>query len=94
MDRANPRGLWPVGGGGMVARERIVAVGRYDSAPLRRAVRRAKENDRLIDLTFGYACRWVLFLDTGQMVISADLSWLSAEPDVKAPGVTSIRGLT
>ncbi len=63
----------------MVARERVVAVGRFDSAPMRRAVRKARENDRLIDLTFGYACRWVFFLDTGQIVLSASATWPAAE---------------
>jgi len=62
--------LWPVGQGGMVAPERVVAVGRWDSAPIRRAARKAKAEGKLIDLTFGKACLWVLFLDSGHLILA------------------------
>lgn len=64
--------LVPVGAGGLVSAERIVAAGRHDSAPIRRAVRRARNEGRLIDLTFGHACHWVLFLDTGHLVLAPE----------------------
>ncbi len=57
--------------GGRIPRHRVVAVGRWDSAPIRRAVRRAKSEGRLIDLTYGHACRWVYFLDTGHVALGA-----------------------
>jgi regulator of extracellular matrix RemA (YlzA/DUF370 family) len=70
-DQAAP--LWSAGMGGLIARERVVAVGRWDSAPIRRAARQARQTGRLIDLTFGYACKSVVFMDTGQVVLSASL---------------------
>lgn len=64
--------LWPVGLGGMVAPERVVAVGRYNSAPIRRAVRRAGEKGMLIDLTYGQACKWVIYLDSGHLALASE----------------------
>ncbi len=63
--------LWPVGPAGLVAPDRVLAAGRWESAPIRRAVRKAKPEGRLIDLTFGRACKWVLFLDSGHIVLAA-----------------------
>ena len=57
--------------GGRIPRRRIVAVGRWDSAPMRRAARQARSAGRLIDLTFGHACHWVYFLDTGHVALGA-----------------------
>lgn len=57
--------------GGRIARSRVVAVGRWDLAPMRRAVRQARSEGRLIDLTFGHACHWVYFLDTGHVALGA-----------------------
>lgn len=62
--------LSPAGPGGMVAPGRVVAAGRWDSAPIRRAARTAKAEGRLIDLTYGHACKWVLFLDSGHVVLA------------------------
>ena len=38
-----PMPLWSAGMGGLIARERIVAVGRWESAPIRRAVQQARK---------------------------------------------------
>jgi len=56
--------------GGSVARKRVVAVGRFDSAPIRRSVNQARKEGRLIDLTYGRACKWVFFLDSGHVVLA------------------------
>ena len=68
---SHPPYLWPVGPAGLVAPERVLAAGRWESAPIRRAARKAKAEGRLIDLTFGRACKWVLFLDSGHLVLAA-----------------------
>lgn len=64
--------LWPVGEGGMVQPDRVVAVGLWRSAPIRRAARKAKQDGKLIDLTYGKACIWVLFLDSGHLVLASE----------------------
>jgi regulator of extracellular matrix RemA (YlzA/DUF370 family) len=63
--------LIDVGPGGSVAQNRVVAVGRFDSTPIRRSVNQARREDRLIDLTYGKACKLVLFLDSGHVVLAA-----------------------
>lgn len=63
--------LWPIGPAGLVAPDRVLAAGRWDSAPIRRAARKARSTGHLIDLTFGRACKWVLFLDSGHLVLTA-----------------------
>lgn len=60
-----------IGPGGSVSRRRIVAIGRWDSAPVRRAAYMARKEGRLIDLTYGQACRWVIFLDSGHVALGA-----------------------
>lgn len=62
--------LWPVGIAGLIAPDRVIVAGRWDSAPIKRAVRRARDEGRLIDLTFGKACKWVIFLDSGHLVLA------------------------
>ena len=57
------------GPGGVIAAQRIIAVGNWDSAPIRRAARKAAADGRLIDLTYGHACRWVVFLDSGHLAL-------------------------
>ncbi len=63
--------LWPVGDGGMIEPNRVVAAGRWSSAPIRRSARQAKHDGRLIDLTYGKACIWVLYLDSGHLVLAS-----------------------
>jgi regulator of extracellular matrix RemA (YlzA/DUF370 family) len=75
--------LLDVGPGGSVARQRVVAVGRFDSTPIRRAVNVARKEGRLIDLTFGRACRWVFFLDSGHVVLATKSELLSEEGERK-----------
>ncbi len=65
-------GLHRIGCGGLVASGRVIAAGRWGSAPVRRAARRARAAGQLIDLTYGQACCWVLFMDSGHVVLAAD----------------------
>lgn len=65
--------------GGSVAWRRVVAVGRFDSTPIRRAVNQARKEGRLIDLTYGRACKLVLFLDSGHVVLASKFDLLLEE---------------
>lgn len=71
--------LIDIGPGGSVARKRIVAVGRFDSTPIRRAANQARKEGRLIDLTYGRACKWVFFLDSGHVVLATKADFISEE---------------
>lgn len=75
--------LFDVGPGGSVARQRIVAVGRFTSTPIRRAANQARKDGRLIDLTFGHACKWVFFLDSGHVVLATKSDLISEESERK-----------
>lgn len=61
---------WRPSPGGWVNWHRLVALARYRSAPVRRAVIQAREEGRLIDLTFGQATRWVAFADSAKRGVS------------------------
>ncbi len=75
--------LLDVGPGGSVARQRVVAVGRFISTPIRRAVNLARKEGRLIDLTFGRACKWVYFLDSGHVVLATKSDLMTEESEMK-----------
>jgi regulator of extracellular matrix RemA (YlzA/DUF370 family) len=68
-----------VGVGGSVSHNRVVAVGRFESTPIRRSVNQARKEGRLIDLTYGKACKLVLFLDSGHVVLAAKFDLLQEE---------------
>ena len=51
---------------------RIVAVKTATASPTKRDIRYAKEAHSLIDLTEGKAVKSVLYLDSGQIILSAD----------------------
>ncbi|HXE71550.1 MAG TPA: extracellular matrix/biofilm biosynthesis regulator RemA family protein [Candidatus Nitrosotenuis sp.] len=61
-----------IGYGNYAAAERIVAVVLPDSAPVRRSVAQARKAGTLVDATAGHRTRSVLFVDTGQVILSAN----------------------
>ncbi len=58
-----------VGPFGGINKTRIVAIAPADSAPIKRAVRSARTNAQLIDLTYGQASKWAVFMDSGHLVL-------------------------
>lgn len=63
--------LIPIGYGNFVAAGRILAAVVPDSAPVRRSVTEARRQGQVVDATAGHRTRSVLFMDTGQVVLSA-----------------------
>ena len=63
--------LLHVGFGATVVAQRILAICDPDSAPLKRMVRRAKEEGSVIDVTYGRRVKTVIVLDTGHIVLAA-----------------------
>jgi regulator of extracellular matrix RemA (YlzA/DUF370 family) len=49
--------LWTVGKGGLVAPDRVIAIGLWKSAPVRRMTHLAKSAGWLSDLTYGEPCK-------------------------------------
>lgn len=63
--------LVPLGYGNFVAAGRILVVVAPDSAPVRRSVSEARKQGQVVDATAGHRTRSVVFMDTGQLVLSA-----------------------
>ena len=60
-----------VGFGNMVSAGRIVAIASPDSAPIKRLVQDAKEDNRVIDVSCGRRTRSVIITDSEHVVLSA-----------------------
>ena len=57
--------------GNMVSAGRIVAIAGPDSAPIKRLVQDAKEDDRVIDVSCGRRTRAVIITDSDHVILSA-----------------------
>jgi regulator of extracellular matrix RemA (YlzA/DUF370 family) len=55
----------------MVSASRIVAIAGPDSAPIKRLVQDAKEDDRVIDVSCGRRTRAVIITDSDHVILSA-----------------------
>ena len=60
-----------IGFGNMVSAGRIVAIACPDSAPVKRLVQDAKEDDRVIDVSCGRRTRAVIITDSDHVILSA-----------------------
>ena len=59
------------GFGNMVSAGRIVAIAGPDSAPIKRLVQDAKEDNRVIDVSCGRRTRAVIITDSEHIILSA-----------------------
>ncbi len=60
-----------IGFGNMVSANRIVAIAAPDSAPIKRLVQDAKEDNRVIDVSCGRRTRAVIITDSDHVILSA-----------------------
>ena len=60
-----------IGFGNMVSAGRIVAIASPDSEPIKRLVRDAKEDGRVIDVSCGRRTRAVIVTDSEHVILSA-----------------------
>ena len=60
-----------IGFGNMVSAVRIIAIASPDSAPIKRLVQDAKEENRVIDVSCGRRTRAVIITDSEHVVLSA-----------------------
>lgn len=59
-----------IGFGNYVSMNRIVAIIRPDSAPIKRLIRESKKDKKMIDATAGHSTRSVIIMDSGQVLLS------------------------
>lgn len=62
-----------IGFGNVVNSDKIVSVITPDSAPAKRIIQRAKENEEIVDATQGRKTKSVIITDSGRIVLSAVL---------------------
>ena len=60
-----------IGFGNIISANRIVAIVSPESAPIKRIVQEARDNERLIDATYGRRTRAVLVMDSDHVVLSS-----------------------
>lgn len=60
-----------IGFGNMVSAGRVVAIAGPDSAPIKRLVQDAKEDNRVIDVSCGRRTRAVIITDSDHVILSA-----------------------
>ena len=60
-----------IGFGNMVSAGRIVAIASPDSAPVKRLVQDARDDDRVIDVSCGRRTRAVIITDSDHVILSA-----------------------
>jgi regulator of extracellular matrix RemA (YlzA/DUF370 family) len=63
--------LLDVGFGNMVSANRIIAIIDPESAPIKRIITTARENQTLVDVTMGRKTRAVIITDTSAVILSA-----------------------
>ncbi len=64
-------GLINIGFGNMVNMEKILTIINPDSAPAKRMIQKAKEEERLVDGTQGRRTKSVILLESNHIVLSA-----------------------
>ena len=60
-----------IGFGNIVAANRIISIISPESAPIKRIIQDVREKGLLIDASFGRSTKAVLFMDSGNVVLSA-----------------------
>ena len=60
-----------IGFGNMVSASRIVTIASPDSAPIKRLVQDAKDDNRVIDVSCGRRTRAVIITDSDHVILSA-----------------------
>lgn len=59
-----------VGFGSVVMVDKVIAIVNPDSAPIKRMIQNAREQEKLIDATFGRKTRAVIFMTSGHIMLS------------------------
>lgn len=60
-----------IGYGNIVSANRIIAIVSPDSAPIRRLIQDARDQNKLIDSTFGRRTRAVIIMDSEHVILSS-----------------------
>lgn len=60
-----------IGFGNVISANRIVAIVKPESAPIKRIINEARDHDKLVDATYGRRTRAVIICDSDHIILSA-----------------------
>jgi len=60
-----------LGFGNMILANRVIAIVKPESAPIKRLINDARENGKLIDATYGRKTRAVIIVDSDHVILSS-----------------------
>ncbi len=60
-----------IGFGNVVSANRIISIVSPESAPIKRVITVARDNNKLVDATYGRRTRAVIITDSGHVILSA-----------------------
>ncbi len=60
-----------IGFGNVVSADHVIAIVEPDSAPIKRLVEKARDDNKLIDATYGRSTRAVIITDSDHVLLSA-----------------------
>ena len=63
--------LFNIGFGNIASSDHVIAIVDPDSAPIKRRVQKARDDNKLIDATYGRSARAVIITDSGHILLSA-----------------------
>ena len=63
--------LLNIGFGNVVSANRVVAIVSPESAPIKRIIQEARENNILVDATYGRKTRAVIIMDSEHVILSS-----------------------
>ncbi len=63
--------LLNIGFGNVVSADHVIAIVDPDSAPIKRRVEQARDDNKLIDATYGRSTRAVIITDSNHVLLSA-----------------------
>ena len=60
-----------IGFGNIISADRLIAIVSPESAPIKRIIKYARDNGKLVDATYGRRTRAVIMMDSDHVVLSA-----------------------
>jgi len=60
-----------IGFGNVISANRIIAIVKPESAPIKRIINEARDHDKLVDATYGRRTRAVIVCDSDHIILSA-----------------------
>ena len=70
-----------IGFSSVIPKNRIIGIDETGSSPIKRMIKRAKDENRVIDVSHGRKIKSVIWLDNGTVYLSSVIRCYSGEPN-------------